>query len=429
MPGANYSDLQTFGGLEEMYGSTVVTQLNVLATAYYALREASAADEVNLDGQGFNLPVKFALNESYASLNDGERLPDSGMTKDLFAKYRTKLNYAGMELTSFAATRGYAGGRADGEKYIDDLLKSTILSMTLNSSADVLGNGFGYRATVQTATPGASSFTVTFSGRIRPTMVLDWYDSTLTTLRGTIQISDNGIDSQARLVHVSSTLYAGVVPAGATAGDVLVVHGALDTGVPSDGRGVSGFGRVTDNSASLGNLSPSNYAWWKSLNINANLQNPNEIILQQLTDNFFSTIGTFPDKGLISPDWKRALWAGAITQRQFTSSNFELGATNLSFSPVQMGTNEAGRKPGKLQWYEDHMMDPSEVFVWADQSLFRSSDYNKGIHIADDDGNDFRFRIHYDSQNGFLRNWFQVLCSCRRGVGKAYGFATPAGVI
>lgn len=429
MPGANYSDLQTFGGLEEMYGSTVVTQLNVLATAYYALREASAADEVNLDGQGFNLPVKFALNESYASLNDGERLPDSGMTKDLFAKYRTKLNYSGMELTSFAATRGYAGGRADGEKYIDDLLKSTILSMTLNSSADVLGNGFGYRATVQTATPAASSFTVTFSGRIRPTMVLDWYDSTLTTLRGTIQISDNGIDSQARLVHVSPSLYAAAVPAGATAGDVLVVHGALDVGTPSDGRGVSGFGRVTDNSATLGNLSPANYAWWKSLNINANLQNPNEVILQQLTDNFFSTIGTFPDKGLISPDWKRALWAGAITQRQFTSSNFELGATNLSFSPVQMGTNEAGRKPTKLQWYEDHMMDPSEVFVWADQSLFRSSDYNKGIHVADDDGNDFRFRIHYDSQNGFLRNWFQVLCSCRRGVGKAYGFATPAGVI
>lgn len=429
MTGANYSDLQAWGGLEEMYGSTVVSQLNVLATAYYALREASSADEVNLDGLGFNLPVKFALNESYASLNDGERLPDSGMTKDLFAKYRTKLNYAGMELTSFAGTRGYAGGRADGEKYIDDLLKSTILSMTLNSSADVLGNGFGYRATVQTATPTATSFTVTFSGRIRPTMLLDWYDSTYTTLRGTIQISDNGIDAQARLVHISPTLYAGAVPTGAVAGDVLVVHGALDIGVPSDGRGVSGFGRVTDNSVSLGNLSPSSYAWWKSININANLQNPNEIILQQMTDNFFSTIGTFPDKGIISPDWKRALWAGALSQRQFTTSNFELGATSLSFSPVQMGTNEAGRKPGKLMWYEDHMQDPSEVFVWADQSLFRSSDYNKGIHIADDDGNDFRFRQHFDSQSGFLRNWFQVLCSCRRGVGKAYGFATPAGVI
>src|SRR5690606_7009104 len=151
---------------------------------------------------------------------------------------------------------------------------------------------------------------VTFSGRVRPTMVLDWYDATLTTLRGSIQISDHGIDAQARLVHIAPSLLTGQVPTGAVAGDVLVVHGALDVGVPADSRGLSSYGQVTDNSAILSNLSPANYAWWKSININVILQNPSEIVLQQLTDNFFSTLATSPDKGILSPAWKRALWAG-----------------------------------------------------------------------------------------------------------------------
>lgn len=427
MSGATITDVELFGNLEELYSQDTVVQQNVLSSLWKFIRTPREG-EVKLDGKGWNIAVQYALNESYGSKNDGERLPDPQYPKGIFAKYLAKLNYSTIEMTSYAATRGYAGGRPDG-KFLDTTLKSTLLSMVANLDSDAYGNGRGYRATIQTATPAATSFTVSFTGRIRPNMVLDWYDATLVTKRGSIKISDKGIDAQARTVYIDTTFLTGAVPTGATAGDVLVVYGDLAPGEPSDGRAIGGFGRITDASVSLGTISPANYAWWLPTNINANLQNPNELILQQHVDNINSIAGVYVNKLVISPDWRRAYMAGFLTQRMFTSNNYDTGMANLSFSAVRMGKDASGKKPAKFDILEDKNQDPSQYFIYADEAVCRASDYAKEIHLADEDGADFRYRMNYDSMHGFLRYWGQMVVNMRRAVGRGYGFATPAGVV
>ncbi len=427
MAGATFTDLQAFGNLEELYANDTYVQQNVLSSLWKFIRDPKAG-EINLDGAGWNIPVQFALNESYGSKNDGERLPDPQYPKGLFAKYTPKLNYAAIEMTSFAATRGYKGGRPDG-KFLDTTLKSTLLSFIANLDADAYGNGRGYRATVQTATPAASSFTVSFSTRLRPNMVLDWYNSALTVKRGTIKIADRGIDMQNRTVYIDSTVYSAAVPASGAADDVLVVQNDLAAGEPSDGRAIGGFGRITDSSVSLGTLSPSNYAWWLPTNINAGLQNPNELILQQHCDAINTIAGVWPDKLVISLAWRRAYMSGFLTQRMFTSSSYQTGMTDLSFSAVKMGKDASGKKPMKLDILEDKNQNPAEYFIYANDAVCKASDYSQEPHLADEDGADFRYRHNYDSMHGFMRWWGQLPVNMRRAVGRGYNFSTASGVI
>ncbi len=427
MTGATYSDLQTYGNLMELYSNDTHVQQNVLSSLWNFIRDPKEG-EINLDGSGWNIPVQFALNESYGSKNDGERLPDPDYPKGLFAKYTPKLNYSTIEMTSFAATRGYNGGRPDG-KFMDTTLKSTLLSFIANLDADAYGNGRGYRATVETATGGATSFTVTFTTRIRPNMTLDWYNAALTVKLGTIKISDKGIDAQNRTVYIDTTVFTGAVPTGAAATDVLVVQGDLAAGEPTDGRAIGGLSRITDSSVSLGNLSPSSYAWWLPTNINAGLQNPNELILQQHADAINIIAGAYPDKLVISPAWRRAYMAGFLTQRMFTSNTFDTGMASLSFSAVKMGKDASGAKPGKMDILEDKNQDPSTYFIYVDDAVCKASDYSEQPHLADEDGADFRYRHNYDSMHGFMRWWGQLPVNMRRAIGRGYNFSTASGVI
>lgn len=427
MSGATYTDLQSVGNLMELYANDMEVIQNVEASFWEYIRDPRSG-EVNLDGSGWNIGVNYALNESFGAKNDGERLPDPELYKGLFAKYQPKLNYSAMELTSFAATRGHKGGRPTG-KYADDYLKSTLLAFNANLDSDAFANGRGYRATVLAATGGQTSFTVDSSSRIRNTMPLDWYNSALTVKRGTIKIADKGIDKPNRLVYVDTTVFDGAVPTGATTDDVLVVYGALAAGEPSDGRHIGGFGRITDASVSLGTLSPSNYAWWIPTNVNAGGQNPNELILQQHVDWMREINGAFPNKGVISPHWRRAYMAGFLTQRMFTTNNYDTGMASIGFSAAQMGRDGKGKKPAKIDWLETHSQDPSQYFLFIDDAVCKASDYSDKPHIADEDGADFRYRHNYDSQHGFMRWWGQICVKKRSAIGRGYGFATLSSVL
>lgn len=427
MSGATFTDLASYGSLMELYGHDVHVQNNILSSFWNYVRDPKAG-EVNLDGNGWNIPVQYALNESFGAKNDGERLPDPDFVKGLFAKYTAKLNYSAIEMTSFAGTRGHKGGRPDG-KYMDSTLKSTLLSFIANLDSDLYGNGRGFRATVATATATQTSFTVSFSTRLRTNMVLDWYDSTLTTKRGTIKIGDRGVDVQSRTVYIDTSVFSAACPTAATAGDVLVVYGALAAGEPSDGRHIGGFGRITDASLTLGALNPSNYAWWLPININAAGANPNELIWQQHCDQMSIAAGVYPDRCVISPHWRRAYMAGFLTQRQFTSNSYDTGMSSLSFTPVKMGKDGSGKKPVKFDILEDKNQDPSQYFLYVNDAVCKASDYSEQPHLADEDGADFRYRHNYDSMHGFMRWWGQVPVTVRRATGRGYGFATPSGVI
>lgn len=427
MSGAVFSDVDTYGLLKELYADDVQFQEHVLHSFYNFLRKADSG-EVEFDGKYWNQGVVFQINESYGAINDDERLPDSDFQKGVFAKYRPKLMYSSIEMTTFAATRGHKNGRPNG-KYLEDTIKGTLLSFMSNLDADALGNGRGYRATVATATPAATSFTVDFSTRLRPGMKLDWYNSALTVKRGSIKVDLRGIDRMNRTVYIDSSFGSGAVPAGATADDVLVVAKALDAGEPSDGRYLGGYDRITDNTLSLGTLAASTYAAWAATNINAGLANPNQEILQQLWDSLFIISGVYSNRMAFNPAWKRGYLNGFLNQRRFTSNSFDTGASSLSWSPVKMGKDESGKKPMQLEMLEDKNMDPTQVNIWNHDAICIATDYGSSPHLADEDGSEFRFRRNYDSMNGFFRFWANTVIKQRNAIGKITNFTAASGVI
>lgn len=427
MSGADFTDVDTYGLLEELYDEDTYYQEGLVNSFHNFIRNADKG-EVSLDGKGWNIGAVGQLNESYAAINDAERLPDSSYTKGVFAKYRPKLMYSTIEMTSFAATRGHKGGRPNG-KFIDDNIKATMLAFMANLDADAMGNGRGYRATVASATPSATSFTVDFSKRLRPGMKCDWYNSTLTVKRGSIAISFKGIDRITRTVYIDPAFGTGAVPAGATADDVLVVYGALQAGEPTDGRYMGGFERITDNSVAIGGLASSAYAWWSATNINAGLANPSQEILQQETDAIYTIAGVYANKMAFNSAWKRAYLIGFLNQRRFTSNSFDTGASSLTWSQVRMGKDDSGKKVVTLDMLEDEKMDPSKVYIWNDKAVCRVQDYGQEPHLADEDGSEFRYRRNYDSMQGFVRFWENLVVCQRAAIGSIYNFAQPSDAI
>lgn len=427
MAGATGDDVATFGNLKELYDSDSYYQESVVSSFFNFIRHADDG-EVEFDGANYNVAVILAQNESYAALNDDERLPDSGFPMGVFAKYGPKRMYSGIEATMFAATRGHRNGRIDG-KYLDDMIKGTLLTFMSNLDSDALGNGRGYRATIATATPAASSFTVDFSGRLRPMMLLDWYDSTLATKRGTIRIALKGVSRQDRTVNVDSTFGTGAVPAGAAADDILVVMNALNPGEPTDGRYMAGYDRLVDNSSSLGTLSAATYASWSATVLNAGGGNPSQEILQTECDLIHDIASMYPDSMSFNTGWKRAYLTGFLNQRRFTSNVFDTGASELTFSAVRMGDDETKKKPKQMRMLEDKNMDPSKVNIFVASSWCVASDYADAPHLADEDGSEMRFRPGYDAMFGFYRYWGNSVVKQRNALGQITNFATIANVV
>lgn len=426
MAGMTFSDISAFGHLKELYATDVEFQESIQSNLYNFINKNKG--DVEFDGAAFNIPVDLQINESYAALNDGERLPESDTFKGVFAKYHPKRMYAGIEATMFAATRGHKNGRPDG-KALDKHIRGTLIAFISNIDSDLYGNGRGQRAVISSATAGQSSFIVQSSMMLRPGMQLDWYDSTLTTKRGTIKVSLRGVDRLNKTVYIDPNFGTGAVPTGAQAGDRLVVMGALAPGEPVDGRHIAGLELITDNTFALGGLSSSHYAAWMATNLNAAGANPSQELLQQFWDSMYVITGRYPDKMVFNPAWKRAYLSQFLNQRRFNSNTFDTGASSLTFSPVKMGEDESGKKPQQIRMLEDPKCPVSTVYLWCDEHLRFVSDYADTPHLADEDGSEFRFRQGYDAISAFYRFWANTVVDRRNAIGKIYNFAEPSGAL
>lgn len=427
MPGSNLNDVQTYGLLRRQY-SNDVQYLEHFSNSIMNMIEKDP--DVNYDGEAFFVPIRMQLNMSYGARNDGEALPIADKSKGVYAQYSSKQMYSALESTFKAATRGYKGGRPDGQ-WLDSLMRDTLISFEHNISLDMYGNGHGYRATVATATATQTSFTVSSSTMLLPGMKLDWYDSTLATKRGSIKISSAGIDRQARTVYIDTTFGTGQVPASAAATDVLIVEGARDAGMPADGRHIGGLARLTDNSISIGGLAPSDWRVWQSYNENAGSTLISIDLLQRLFDNMKTISGLTPNRWVLNPAQKRQYFNLLIGGNRYAQGNLNGGAQSLSFNPIRMGEDMDGTTSYEAPKILEDAVCPADVmYFFHNSALKMAEDYTTGgPMIGEEDGNTFRFRQGYDTLSAFMRYWANTIVYKRNAIGKIYGLATPTGII
>jgi len=429
MAGTTLSDVSTYGLLQRQYSDDVVYQEHFANAAMQFIELDSA---INYDGEAFFVPLSLVINTSYGARNDGEALPVAEKSKGVYAQYSSKMMYSSLESTFKAATRGYRGGRPDGE-WLDKLVRDTLINCEHEISNDVYQSGRGHRAYILAATAGDTNFTVTSSTQLLPGQKLDWYDSTLATKRGTIQIDDQGIDRQAKTVYINTSFGTAQCPTGATAGDRLVIMGAIDAGEPTDGRHMGGLARITDNSLSIGSVAPTSWRSWQAYAENMSSTVINLDVLQRLFDNMKTISGKKINRWILNPAQKRQYFHLLVAMNQFAPGNLMGGAQNIGFSPVRMGTDMDGETDyGNAQQkiLEDAACPLDVMYFFNNECVKRGEDYTTGgPQLAEEDGRSFRFKEGHDTLNAFMRYWMNICVFQRNGIGKIYGLSTPSGVI
>lgn len=429
MAGTNLSDVTTFGLLQRQYSDDVVYQEH-FANALFNFVELDTS--INYDGEAFFVPLSMVINTSYGARNDDEPLPVAEKSKGVYAQYSSKQMYSTIESTFKAATRGYRGGRPDGE-WLDKLVRDTLINTEHEISNDAYQNGRGHRAFILTATPAATNFTVVTSTQLLPGQKLDWYNAGMTVLRGTIKIDDAGIDRQAKTVYIDTTFGTAAVPAGATAGDRLVITGAADAGEPTDGRFMGGLARITDNTLSIGQVSPSTWRSWQCYTEDMSGTVINIDVLQRLFDNMKTISGKKINRWVLNPAQKRQYFHLLVAMNKMAPGNLMGGAQNLGYSPVQMGADmdgDMGYDVGAQKILEDAACPLDVMYFWNNEAFKRGEDYTQGgPQLAEEDGRTFRFKQGNDALSAFMRYWANYVVFKRNAIGVIKNLAVPTGVI
>lgn len=429
MSGTNLNDVQNFGLLQRQYRNDVVYQEH-FANALFSFIELDT--EINYDGEAFFVPLSMVINTSYGARNDDEPLPVAEKSKGVYAQYSSKMMYSTIETTFKAATRGYRGGRPDGE-WLDKLVRDTLVNCEHEISNDCYQNGRGHRAFIDAAVAAATNFTVVSSTQLLPGQKLDWYNAAMTTLRGSIRIDDQGIDRQARTVYIDTTYGTGAVPAGPLAGDRLVISGAADAGEPTDGRFMGGLDRITDNTVAIGGVAPTSWRSWQSYVENMSNTTINIDVLQRLFDNMKTISGKNINRWVLNPAQKRQYFHLLIAMNKFAPGNLQGGAQSIGFSPVRMGEDMDGDMAydvGAQKILEDAACPLDLMYFWNSECMKRGEDYTQGgPQLAEEDGRTFRFKQGNDALSAFLRYWANICVYQRNGIGKIRNLAVPTGAI
>lgn len=426
MAGTNLVDVQNFGLLQRQYNNDVIYMENFKNKLFNFLEKDPS---VNFDGENFYTPLSMVINTSYGARPDGKPLPQAGKSKGVYAVYSSKNMYSSLESTMKAATRGYRGGRPDGE-WLDKLVRDTMMNIEREVSNDCWQNGRGHRAFVATATAAAGSFTVDSSTQLMPGVKLDWYSSDYVTKRGTIQIADAGIDRQARTVYVDSTYGAGAVPAGATAGDRVVIEDALFD-EPADGNFMGGLSRIVDNSVSIGGVSPTSWRSWQCYNENLASTTISVDVVQRLMDNTSTISGKKMNRWALNPAQKRKWYDILVAQLRYANGNLDGGATKIGFTPYRFGNTQSEDYDfGDLQILEDAACPLSSMYFWNSSAIKIAEDFTTGgPQLADNDGLTFRMKEGHDSLSAFLRYWAQIVVFQRNAIASIQNLSIPGGTI
>lgn len=427
MAGTNHSDVQQYGLLQRQYSNDVIYMENFKNKLFNFLEKDPS---VNFDGENFFTPLSMVINPSYGARPDGKPLPQAGKSKGVYAQYSSKNMYSSLESTMKAATRGYRGGRPDGE-WLDKLVRDTMMNIEREVSNDCYQNGRGMRAFIGAGvSAAASSFPVQSSTQLLPGAKLDWYNAALTTKRGTIQIADAGIDRQARTVYIDSTYGTGQVPAGATAGDRLVVEDAL-LDEPTDGNFMGGLSRICDNSVSLGGVAPTSWRSWQAYNEAVANTIVSVDVVQRLMDNTSTISGKKMNRWVLNPAQKRQWFKILIAQLSYANGSLEAGASKVGYTPYKFGNTQSDDYDyGQLQILEDAACPLDTFYFWNNEAIKIAEDFTTGgPQIADNDGLTFRMQPGYDSLSAFMRYWAQIVVYQRNAVASISGLAIPQGVI
>ncbi len=267
------------------------------------------ADGIDFVGNEFRIPLRSSRNQGTGPRAENVPLPAAGnqgylqITEPLRYYYGV-FNITGQLLKASASQEGAFKRALTAEmKGVTDDLKRHV-------NIHGYGTGNGVIATITTGTTSATQpvdTTIYFQGG----EIVDIYDSTLATYRGSAALTVNSVARSALTITLSSSIAT-------TTGDVIVRASSNSTSAAPNNdknQAINGLENIVDSTGALHGLNPSTagQGFWSSTEIAAGGAVVGDNLLRQLSDGVGFESGSDEEMVFITTRGIRNRYANTLT--------------------------------------------------------------------------------------------------------------------
>lgn len=299
--------------LKEVYVPAVRRQMQEATVLLSEIQRSS--EGVDGSGKYAIIPIMLGYSEAVGARNEDEQLPTPKSTRYDRIQIPIRTNYGSIYVTGHAirATQNDAGAYV---RAVNSEMSNMVEGFKRDINRQMFGDGSGKLGTVTQYTAGDPSITVDDVLYFKVGMSISIYNSGLTTLRGTVTITN--IDTTAKKVYLSATV------AGVVANDVVVREGALN-------KEIDGLGKII-SSAPYPTLNPINAPEW-SANLLTKGQNEELTVAMQRAYTACEKVAGAPDLIITSFEVRDA-YANSLTnlRRMVNTLELKFGRTAIAFN-------------------------------------------------------------------------------------------------
>jgi len=303
--------------LKELYEGSLRLQLNDEMTMLKRVQRTSEGVTSEVGGRYVTFPIHTGRNQGIGARNENETLPTSGNQSTLAARVSLKYLYGSVRLTGqtfeLAKTNQQAFMSA-----VDLELQGLKRDLAVDLNRQVYSDGTGQVALITATNAATVTPTIKFNTWLQSGMVVDVFDPTGVTSRGT-----------ARTVTAISatTVTLSGANMSVTANDIIVRTGSVN-------REITGLASIVKSSGALYNVTDS--VWTANVDSNSGV---NRALSEGLMINMVDTIRTrggsvsaiFTNLGV-----RRAYFNLLSQQRRITNTQeFTGGFKGLAFTTDQ----------------------------------------------------------------------------------------------
>lgn len=377
--------------LKEDYGPGLVEDLNQMVP-FLALIEKDAG-MISFDGRRFIVPIHTNRNSGYGSRAEGAVLPSPGSQEFVDYIIKPSSQYGGIKLTGQVIEQSRTDKGAFGKAAkieMENLRKDIRLGLNFQ----FLRDGNGIRATINA---GVTSANITFNAVNKDVlprgMVVDIYDSTLTTLKYS-GVTINSVTLDPATFNIT----------GATLSQsVTVVNGDVLINTGTKGNDLIGIDAVV-GAGTYGSINPNNYEVWQS----PVLQNPtapgtprpiNYSLMQSMVDVADIAGGGQLKYFFTTYNIRRNIFLYMTSEKRIVNERkYEGGFTSLEYDGKEI--------------FVDRMCKANTVYGLDPTYLYRME--TRELHWIDDDGTILhRSFDNTDTYFANMRYYCQLACTKR----------------
>jgi len=275
------------------------------------------ADGIDFVGNDFRIPLRASRNQGTGWRGENVPLPAAGNQGYLQITEPLRYAYGVFNITGqlIKASESQEGSfrkavTAEMKGLVDDLKRKTNIAG--------YGDGTGVVATVTT---GVASATQTLDTTIylQGGEIVDFYDSTLVTYRGTTSRTILSVNRATKQIVLDASVTT-------TTNDVMIFASSDSVAAtPSNDKNsaINGLEKIVDSTGALHGLNPATagQAFWASTEIDASSAIVGDTILRQLTDSIGFESGSDEEMVLITTRGVRTRYAATLqSMKRFTDA-------------------------------------------------------------------------------------------------------------